>query len=199
MEIIFIAILAVIGGFLLIKNYSKIEAALFGNNNADYKPCGLGIIRFSMITGALFGAIYIYNQFTDGNEKLNSVYYYTAISLLIIVITIALFHVFMGNDSIGITIGKSFFITICSIIAFGIGIATTFIVFVGFIIYIISVGLKSAYEEEKRKRTIKTKAGLMGEGSMTLTRMSGDIYEDENGARYRRDGDTVRSIPREEW
>ena len=152
-----------------------------------------------MITGAIFGAMFIYNQFTDGNDKVNSVYYYTAISLLIIVITIALFNVFTGNDSIGITIGKSFFITICSIIAFGIGIATTFIVFVGFIIYIISVGLKSAHEEQERKRTIKTKAGLMGEGSMTLTRMSGDIYEDENGARYRRDGDTVRSIPREEW
>ena len=197
MEIIIIALLALIGGFLLIKNYNKIDTKLFGNNNPDYKPSGLGIIQFAMITGAVFGAIYIYNQFTDGSEKLNSVYYYTATSLLVIVITIAVFNVLTGDGSIGTIVSKSLFIAICSIIAFGVGLATTFIVFVGLLIYIISTGVKSAYEEE-RKSIIKTKSGLMGEGSMTLRRVSGDVYENEGGERFRRDGNTVKSIAPDE-
>mgnify|MGYP001508613260 CR=1 FL=1 len=198
MEIIIIALLALIGGFLLIKNYNKIDTKLFGNNNPDYKPSGLGIIQFAMITGAVFGAIYIYNQFTDGSEKLNSVYYYTATSLLVIVITIAVFNVLTGDGSIGTIVSKSLFIAICSIIAFGVGLATTFIVFVGLLIYIISTGVKSAYEEEERKSIIKTKSGLMGEGSMTLRRVSGDVYENEGGERFRRDGNTVKSIAPDE-
>ena len=198
MEIIIIALLALIGGFLLIKNYNKIDTKLFGNNNPDYKPSGLGIIQFAMITGAVFGAIYIYNQFTDGSEKLNSVYYYTATSLLVIVITIAVFNVLTGYGSIGTIVSKSLFIAICSIIAFGVGLATTFIVFVGLLIYIISTGVKSAYEEEERKSIIKTKSGLMGEGSMTLRRVSGDVYENEGGERFRRDGNTVKSIAPDE-
>lgn len=198
MEIIIIALLALIGGFLLIKNYNKIDTKLFGNNNPDYKPSGLGIIQFAMITGAVFGAIYIYNQFTDGSEKLNSVYYYTATSLLVIVITIAVFNVLTGDGSIGTIVSKSLFIAICSIIAFGVGLATTFIVFVGLLIYIISTGVKSAYEEEERKSIIKTKSGLMGEGGMTLRRVSGDVYENEGGERFRRDGNTVKSIAPDE-
>lgn len=198
MEIIIIALLALIGGFLLIKNYNKIDTKLFGNNNPDYKPSGLGIIQFAMITGAVFGAIYIYNQFTDGSEKLNSVYYYTATSLLVIVITIAVFNVLTGDGSIGTIVSKSLFIAICSIIAFGVGLATTFIVFVGLLIYIISTGVKSAYEEEERKSIIKTKSGLMGEGDMTLRRVSGDVYENEGGERFRRDGNTVKSIAPDE-
>ena len=198
MEIIIIALLALIGGFLLIKNYNKIDTKLFGNNNPDYKPSGLGIIQFAMITGAVFGAIYIYNQFTDGSEKLNSVYYYTATSLLVIVITIAVFNVLTGDGSIGTIVSKSLFIAICSIIAFGVRLATTFIVFVGLLIYIISTGVKSAYEEEERKSIIKTKSGLMGEGSMTLRRVSGDVYENEGGERFRRDGNTVKSIAPDE-
>ena len=65
-------------------------------------------------------------------------------------------------------------------------------------IYIISTGVKSAYEEEERKSIIKTKSGLMGEGSMTLRRVSGDVYENEGGERFRRDGNTVKSIAPDE-
>ena len=38
----------------------------------------------------------------------------------------------------------------------------------------------------------------MGEGSMTLRRVSGDVYENEGGERFRRDGNTVKSIAPDE-
>lgn len=198
MEIIILAIIAVIGGFLLIKYYNNIDIALFGDKNPDYQPSGRWILWLSMITGAVFGAIFLYNQFADSNKDLDNVYYYTAVSLLITIIVIGLFNIVASQVQIGKTIGKCLFITLCSAVAFGVGVAAAFIVFIASIIYVITLLVSSANDSYEKGRLIKTQSGLLGEGGMTLRRLSGNIYVNDQGQRFRRDGNSVTEIPRDE-
>jgi len=198
MEIVVFAILAIVGGFFLIKCYNRIDSALFGKGNPSYHPSGRGVVWFSMIMGALVGSIFLYNQMVDSNERLVTVYYYTAVSLLVIVVAIALLYVITGSGSMAEVIGKSLFLPVCCIVAFGVGIAAAFIVFLVAVIYLISIATKSAMEADK-KSTIRTKSDLIGYGGMKLKRLSGDIFENSEGARFRKEGNRVYEIPRDEW
>ena len=49
MEIAIIAIIALVGAWLLVKNYDKIDTALFGQNNPDYEPSGRPVVGISLL------------------------------------------------------------------------------------------------------------------------------------------------------
>lgn len=191
---IIIALIAFIGGVLLVKNYNKIDTSLFGRNVPDYEPTGRGVIWFAAFAGAIFGVVYLYNQFVDGNPRLNNVYYFTGASILTMVVIAALFTEMIGNGSHSRIIAKCFFLGLCSIIAFVVGLAGSFIVFCVIVLYLLLKITSATISSSGNERVVKTKSGLLGDGGMKLTRVSGDIYESSDGRRFQRDGDQVTEI-----
>lgn len=193
MEILIFAIIALIAAVLLIKNYEKIDSALFSQNNPDYESTGRPIIFVSLLMGAVSGAVFIYNQLTDSSTQLTAIYTYTGASLLTICILIAWFTTLCSRISISMAIGKCLFLTLCTAVAFGLGFAGTLIVFAVMVIWFMIAVFSGALKENKVQ--VKSE-GLFGMFATkdTLSHVQGDEYEGTDGSRWTRNGNEFTKI-----
>lgn len=188
MEITIIAIIALVGAWLLIKNYDKIDTALFGQNNPDYEPSGRPVVGISLLLGAVFGGLFLYTQLSDSaSQQQTAVYTYTGVSLLVIWVAIAMFTTLCSALPIGLAIGKCVFMTFCTAVAFGLGFAGALIVFAVFVIWLILQVFSAAITDRKVNVKSEGMFGLFATKS-TLTHIQGDEYKDRNGTRYVREG-----------
>lgn len=193
-SIVITALAALVGGFLLIKNYSKIERSLFGGDNPDYQPSGSGSVYVSMLLGAMCGGLFVYSQMTNANDQMVSVYTYSALSLLTLAVTVTWLITIVGQaESLSKLLTKCLFTGLCSLVAFAMGFAGTLIVLAALVLYFIAMFTKSWSEAEAAK-TIRTKSGLMGEGSIEMKHYSGNLYRTSDGRMFRREGNTVTEV-----
>ena len=197
MEIAIIAIIALVGAWLLVKNYDKIDTALFGQNNPDYEPSGRPVVGISLLLGAVFGGLFLYTQLSDSaSQQQTAVYTYTGVSLLVICVIVSWFTTICSALSVGLAIGKCVFMTICTAVAFGLGFAGALIVFAVFVIwFILKVGAAAVNQEKVQV----TGGDLLFSNKSTLTHLWDDVYQDPNGGRWRRNGKEFTEIPRDEW
>lgn len=197
MEIAIFAIIALVGAWLLVKNYDKIDTALFSQNNPDYVPSGRPVILGAMLFGALFGALFLYTQLSDSaSQQQTAVYTYTGVSLLVIWVALAMFTTLCSALPAGLAIGKCVFMTFCTAVAFGLGFAGALIVFAVLVIWFILKVCAAAVNQEKVQ---VTDGDLIFSNKSTLTHLWDDVYQDPNGGRWRRNGKEFTEIPRDEW
>lgn len=193
MEILIFAIIALIAAVMLIKNYEKIDSALFSQNNPDYESTGRTIIFVSLLLGAVSGAFFIYNQLTDSSSQQTAIYTYTGASLGAICILLAWFTTLCSQLSIGIAIGKCLFLTLCTAVAFGVGFAGTLIVFAVMVIWFMIAVFSGALKEDKVETKSEGVFGLFAT-KKTLTHVQGDEYKSPDGSRWIRKGNEFFKI-----
>ena len=194
MEIAIIAIIALVGAWLLVKNYDKIDTALFGQNNPDYEPSGRPVVGISLLLGAVFGGLFLYTQLSDSaSQQQTAVYTYTGVSLLGICVIISWFTTICNALPVGLAIGKCVFMTFCTAVAFGLGFAGALIVFAVLVICLILEVVQAAMTEKKVNVKDQGFLGLFATKS-TLTHVQGDEYEDRDGTRYIREGNKFYKI-----
>lgn len=185
--IIFI-IIALVGSFLLFKNYYKIDMNFFGGDNEEYTPFGRGFMLTEIILGAVFGALMIYHNIASG-EMPDAMLYYAIMTASMIILTAAL-QALLSYDRLGIALGKAFYQLVCCAIGFALGFAGSLIIF-GIIVlwFIVTMFVKGASGMFEPPKTIRTTSGR------EMTQEVGDIYYDSaSGKRYERTGSTLREM-----
>ncbi len=195
--IIILAILVIAGGWYLLKNYDRFDIRLFANSeDGSYSPSGKMMVILAGMIGAVAGGIIIAENVFKVDAEM-WVMKYTIGALFFSCLTAAFMQALLSYRVLTQALGKCAFMFGYCLVAFILGVLGSWIVFAALIIYmfvmIINLMFKAGFERE----TIRTKGGLF-ESGQTMTQVSGDIFEGPNGTQWRREGNKLYSIPRDE-
>lgn len=194
--LIFFAILALIGGYFLIKKYNSLDRAFFGYNDPDYETSGLGFVIVGIAIGAVLTIIYAVWSMLDYNQNFHSFINYLGGCLLALNLAIAWFRTLTGPLPISGAIGKTVFLTFTILVGVLMGIAGSFIVLAAVVLYIILAAVSGASSSDSGKKVKASSGDIIDSffGDKTLTHSGGDEYRDSAGNRYRRDGNDFYKI-----
>lgn len=195
--IIILAILAIVGGWYLLKNYDRFDIRLFANpEEGSYSPSGKMMVIFAGVIGTVAGGIVLAENVLNVNAEM-WIIKYTIGALFFTCLMAAFMQALLSYRVLGQALGKCAFMFGYCLVAFIIGILGSWIVFAALIIYLFVIIINMMFKSGFERETIRTNGGLFESGK-TLTQVSGDIFEGPDGSQWRREGNKVYSIPRNE-
>lgn len=203
-----IGIVALVLGYLFIKNYNRLDCYFFGRIkrwtpslkneqgafrknivlNSAYEPFG----RWQVIVSALIGAVCVvvpilcHVFYVDLNSRLILL---STVLLLVVIISFNLYEAIVRMPTAGKRVGKFVFLFVSCAIGLGFGILGSLVVFAAIVLYVVFFALRAAVSAPDLKKgeimlndgtILKNKKGLFGE----------DNHVDSDGNVWDRTGDT---------
>lgn len=170
MEIIIFAVIALGIGYLIIRNFNKIDTRLFGATATNYNPFGLTFVFLSAFLGAIIG-ISLFRE-VDENEIMQM-----AISCFAIITALSFYYSMARMESWKARFGKFLFLDIACAIGVLTGALGSIAIIIAITIYLLiiifsmmlggNISLKKNEVKLEDGTVLKVKKGLFGDQSGT--------------------------------